>query len=220
MNRAMKVVGASKGYTSWRLFQIAWIVGCLPAVADPAADPDVQIETVETAGGKSEAYLGVVLLHLFYSRLTGGTAGVNVWARFPLRLLSTQQTARFAQAVLAAEVLRQDDPRIAAGDPFGVGFFVGSTNTPNKIYPADSTFARGQNPADPALAERCQVLEHCPCCDPRGTGPAAGRPVRRADLVDAAHLHQRLVQAVWRVAGMGRGRRRVPAGALRPCRDG
>ena len=171
MNQAMKVVGASKDYTSWRLFQIAWIVGCLPAVADPAADPDVQIETVETAAGKSEAYLGVVLLHLFYSRLTGGTAGVNVWARFPLRLLSTQQTARFAQAVLAAEVLRQDDPQIAAGDPFGVGFFVGSTNTPNRIYPADSPYARGQNPDDPALAERCRVLEHCPCCDPRGSGP-------------------------------------------------
>lgn len=171
MNRAMKVVGASKDYTSWRLFQIAWIVGCLPAIADPAADPDVQIETVQTGGGKSEAYLGVALLHLFYSRLTGGTAGVNVWARFPLRLLSTQQTARFAQAVLAAEVLRQDDPRIAAGDPFGVGFFVGSTNTPNKIYPADSPYARGQDPFDPKLAERCQVLEHCPCCDPRGTGP-------------------------------------------------
>ena len=171
MNRAMKVVGASKGYVSWRLFQIAWIVGCLPAVADPTADRDVQIETVETGGGKSEAYLGVVLLHLFHARLTGGTAGVNVWARFPLRLLSAQQTARFAEAVLAAEVLRQDDLRIAAGDPFGVGFFVGSTNTPNKIYPADSPYARGQDPTAPALAERCRVLEHCPCCDPRRVGP-------------------------------------------------
>jgi hypothetical protein len=171
MNRAMKVVGASKGYASWRLFQIAWIVGCLPAVADPAADLDVQIETVQTGTGKSEGYLGVVLVHLFYARLTGGTAGVNVWARFPLRLLSAQQTGRFAQAVLAAEVLRQDDPRIAAGDPFGVGFFVGSANTPNRIYSADSPFARGQDPTDPVLAERCRVLEHCPCCDPRGNGP-------------------------------------------------
>jgi hypothetical protein len=170
MNRAMKVVGASKDYISWRLFQIAWIVGCLPAVADPTADLDVQIETVQTGGGKSEAYLGVVLLHLFYARLTGGTAGINVWARFPLRLLSAQQTGRFAQAVLAAEVLRQNDPRISAGDPFGVGFFVGSTNTPNRIYPADSQYARGQNPTDPALAERCRVLEHCPCCDPHGIG--------------------------------------------------
>jgi len=171
MNRAMKVVGESKDYTSWRLFQIAWIVGCLPAVADPTVDRDVQIETVETGGGKSEGYLGVVLLHLFYARLTGGTAGVNVWARFPLRLLSAQQTGRFAQAVLAAEVLRQNDPRIAAGDPFGVGFFVGSTNTPNRIYAADTPYARGQNPTDQALAERCRVLEHCPCCDPHGTGP-------------------------------------------------
>ena len=170
MNRAMKAVGASKDYASWRLFQIAWIVGCLPCVADPTADLDVQIETVETGGGKSEAYLGVVLLHLFYARLTGCNAGVNVWARFPLRLLSAQQTGRFAQAVLAAEVLRQEDPRIAAGDPFGVGFFVGSTNTPNRIYPVDSPYAYGQSPTDPALAERCRVLEYCPCCDPHGAG--------------------------------------------------
>ncbi|MGW2607617.1 hypothetical protein ACWC4A_24785 [Streptomyces mirabilis] len=169
-NRAMKMVGASKGYDSWRLFQIAWMVGCLPAVADPEADPSVQIETVQTGGGKSEAYLGVMLLHLFHARLTGGTAGVNVWARFPLRLLSTQQTARFAEAVFAAEVLRRDDPRISAGDPFGVGFFVGSTDTPNRIYAANSRFSNGVDPHSPKLAERCRVLEHCPACDPSGSG--------------------------------------------------
>ena len=218
MNRAMKVVGASKGYTSWRLFQIAWIVGCLPAVADPTADPDVQIETVETGGGKSEAYLGVVLLHLFYWRLTGGTAGVNVWARFPLRLLSTQQTARFAQAVLAAEVLRQNDARISAGDPFGVGFFVGSTNTPNKIYPADSPYARGQNPADPAPRRAVPGAGALPMLRPARHRTPADRAVRRADVVDAARVHQHLVQAVWRPAGLGGGRRRVPAGAFCPRR--
>jgi len=169
-NRSMKQVGAHKNYTAWRLFQIAWIVGCLPGISDPAADNTVQIETVQTGGGKSEAYLGVMLMHLFYARLTGTTAGVNVWARFPLRLLAAQQTERFTEAVLAAELLRREHPRISGGDPFGVGFIVGSTNTPNKIYPADNQHAHGVDPHGPALAERCRVLEHCPVCDPHGTG--------------------------------------------------
>ncbi|GHJ11267.1 hypothetical protein TPA0907_56340 [Micromonospora humidisoli] len=163
-NRAMREVAATNGYRSWWLFQIAWIIGCLPAIVDPAADPDVQIETVPPGGGKSEAYLGVALVHLFYTRLRGGTAGVNVWARFPLRLLSAQQTHRFTQAVLAAEVLRRRDPRISSGDAFGVGFFVGGTNTPNRIYPAGNRFSRGLDPHSPALANRCRILETCPIC--------------------------------------------------------
>ncbi|MBF9131393.1 hypothetical protein I0C86_20855 [Plantactinospora sp. S1510] len=163
-NRAMREVAAAKGHKSWWLFQIAWIVGCLPAVVDPTADLDVQIETVPPGGGKSEAYLGVALTHLFYTRLRGGTAGVNVWARFPLRLLSAQQTHRFTQAVLAAEVLRKRDPRISGGDPFGVGFFVGGTNTPNRVYPADSRFSRGLDPHSPRLADRCRILDRCPVC--------------------------------------------------------
>lgn len=169
-NRAMKQVADGKSYDSWWLFQIAWIIGCLPAVADPKADTDVQIETVPPGGGKSEAYLGVALMHLFYARLRGQTAGVNVWARFPLRLLSAQQTLRFTQAVLAAEVIRRADPRISSGDPFGVGFFVGGTNTPNKIYPADNRYAHGQDPHSAALANRCRILEHCPVCDPAAVG--------------------------------------------------
>ncbi|MEU4220966.1 helicase-related protein [Actinoplanes sp. NPDC026623] len=163
-NRAMREVAAAKGYDSWWLFQIAWIIGCLPAVVDPAVDLDVQIETVPPGGGKSEAYLGVTLTHLFYARLRGGTAGVSVWARFPLRLLSAQQTHRFTQAVLAAEVLRKRDPRISGGDPFGVGFFVGGTNTPNRVYPAESQYSRGLDPHSPKLADRCRILERCPIC--------------------------------------------------------
>jgi hypothetical protein len=171
MNEVMSQVGARRKYDAWRPFQLAWIVGCLPSLVDPAAHPNVNIVWFATGGGKSEAYLGLMLVALFYARLTGTTAGSTVWARFPLRLLALQQTERFAEVVLLAERIRKTHPRMASGDPFGVGFFVGSTNTPNRLYEASSPYSNGIDPADPALATKCRVLEHCPVCDPTRTGP-------------------------------------------------
>ena len=167
-NRA--VAAAANGtYTSWHPFQVAWIVGCLPGMVDPAAHPQVNIVWFSTAGGKSEAYLGLMVTTLFYGRLTGTTVGAQVWARFPLRLLALQQTERFAAMVLHAELLREADPRISAGDPFGIGYFVGGGNTPNKLERPDPTnpYYRGLDPADPQTAELCRVLENCPLCHQR-----------------------------------------------------
>lgn len=157
-------------YTAWYPFQIAWVVGCLPGMVDPNAHPKVNIVWFATGGGKSEAYLGLMLVTLFYDRYTGTTAGTQVWARFPLRLLALQQTERFASMILQAELVRRDDPRIAGGDPFGLGYFVGGGNTPNKLHRPDpnNPFYRGQDPRDPKTAEACRVLYRCPVCkDPR-----------------------------------------------------
>jgi hypothetical protein len=170
MNAVMCEVGKRKNYHAWRPFQLAWIVGCLPALVDPVAHPAVNIVWFATGGGKSEAYLGLMLVELFYSRLTGTTAGSTVWARFPLRLLALQQTERFAEVVLLAEQNRRAHPSLAAADPFGVGFFVGSGNTPNRIYDLNSAYGNGMDPTGPELAEKCRVLEFCPVCDPHRTG--------------------------------------------------
>lgn len=156
-------------FSSWHPFQVAWIVGCLPGLADPASHCDVDIVWFATGGGKSEAYLGLMLVTLFYGRLTGTTGGAQVWARFPLRLLALQQTDRFAEMVMRAELLRQRDPRISGGEPFGIGYFVGGGNTPNKLYLPNSNnpYYRGQDPHDLAVAELCRVLERCPICGER-----------------------------------------------------
>ena len=115
--RTMQVIGARKDYSALHLFQAAWITGCLPGVKDPSSDPNVDILWFATGGGKSEAYLGLMLVTLFYARRTGTTAGALVWARFPLRLLSLQQTERFGQVLAAAEQIRLADPLTAAGEP-------------------------------------------------------------------------------------------------------
>ena len=162
--RTLQVIGARKDFNALHLFQAAWIVGCLPAVKDPTSDPHVDILWFATGGGKSEAYLGLMLVTLFYARRTGTTAGTLVWARFPLRLLSLQQTERFGQVLAAAEQIRQADPLTAAGEPFAVGYFVGSGNTPNKFAGRNSPFAT----ADPTSLHgtgrlpRAGLLHHLP----------------------------------------------------------
>jgi hypothetical protein len=182
-NRAMK---AAVSYGSWHPFQIAWIVGCMPGMTDPRAHPEVNIVWFPTAGGKTEAYLGLMLVTLFYGRYTGVAAGAQVWARFPLRLLALQQNERFARMVLHAELIRQRDPRIAGGDPFGLGYFVGGGNTPNKLFRPDpnNVYHRGApDPDDPRVQEACRVLERCPVCD------AAERLQMRFDDPSSTMLH-------------------------------
>ena len=163
---AARDLSGKPAYTAWRPFQVAWIVGSLPGMVDPTAHPDVNIVWFATGGGKSEAYLGLMIATLFYGRLTGVTAGVQVWARFPLRLLALQQTERFAKMIFHAEILRcgrKDMP----GDSFGIGYFVGGGNTPNQLVDPSSPFFRGQDPESPATAEACRVLDICPLCEQR-----------------------------------------------------
>jgi hypothetical protein len=163
---AARDLSGEPAYTAWRPFQVAWIVGSLPGMVDPAVHPDVNIVWFATGGGKSEAYLGLMIATLFYGRLTGITAGTQVWARFPLRLLALQQADRFAKMIFHAEILRREREDMP-GDSFGIGYFVGGGNTPNQLVEPSSPFFRGQDPESPVTAEACRVLEICPMCDQR-----------------------------------------------------
>lgn len=163
MNETMSRVAGNR-YDSWRPFQLAFILGCLPAVADPGRDETVDILWFPTGGGKTEAYLGLNALLLFYERMRGRTGGSQTWARFPLRLLSLQQTQRFAESVLLAETVRLEHEDLREGEPFGVGYLVGAGNTPNRIELPDSRFYDGWDPFLEANQDSCRVLESCPSC--------------------------------------------------------
>ena len=145
--------------TTWRLFQVVFIVCNLAALAareSSAADrrswlarlePTVRAEIAAptdldelntadvlwfpTGGGKSAALYGILAVALFYDRLRGKTAGVSTVIRFPLRMLSVQQLERILRLVVACELVRQS--RGDGGDPFRLGYWVGKGNTPNKI---------------------------------------------------------------------------------------
>jgi hypothetical protein len=166
-NETMWRVAKRHDYSAWRPFQLAWLLGCLPTVVDPTGHPEVNIVWFATGGGKTEAYLFLLLVVLFYARLSGTTTGTVAWARFPLRLLALQQTERFAEVVLQAELVRRDTSDLRACEPFSLGYFVGSTSTPNRFYDPHRPhpWPVTTDPRDPAVAEACRVLASCPACD-------------------------------------------------------
>jgi hypothetical protein len=184
MNETMELV-ANGRYDTWRPFQVAFILGCLSGVKDPRDAPEVDILWFSTGGGKTEAYLGLNVVQLFYERLKGRTGGAQTWARFPLRLLSLQQTQRIADSVLLAELVRRRQPRMKNGESFAVGYYVGAGNTPNSISLPGDRYYNGWDPFDRVNAESCRVLELCPAC--RDTD---NPPVVRFDRDSHSMVHE------------------------------
>ena len=167
---------------SWRPFQLAFVLLCLPGLADPSHpdakrddDAELQLLFFPTGGGKTEAYLGLTAFTLAIRRLQGvvgegvdardGSDGVAVLMRYTLRLLTAQQFQRAAALICACEHLRAE--RIAAGDgrwgerPFRIGLWVGSKVTPNSYDEARRQIddARGSGGPGGVLQ-----LVACPWC--------------------------------------------------------
>jgi hypothetical protein len=136
MNQSMQLT--NKHHLRWRLFQIAFIVSLLPELASREY-PQLQSETdglVEllwfaAGGGKTEAFMGIIVWQAFFDRLRGKRFGNTAFVRFPLRLLTFQQLQRLARALAAAEIIRKNNG--LKGARFSIGYFVGSTVTPNSI---------------------------------------------------------------------------------------
>jgi hypothetical protein len=161
MNRAMRISAAGK-YDTWRAFQVGSLLANMKAIVEPSDDSEtVDIVWFATAGGKTETYLGLLVTAAFHDRLRGKASGITAWSRFPLRLLSLQQTQRFANTLAAAEMVRREEA--ISGKPFGLGFFVGNSSTPNSVSPEA---AKGDmwDPDDEAMPAKAQVLEFCPFC--------------------------------------------------------
>lgn len=160
---------------AWRLFQIVFLVSQIPDVValrtGERRDRDiVDVVYFPTGGGKTEAYLGVIVFHCFFDRLRGKTAGVTVWTRFPLRLLTLQQTQRVADAIGLAELvrMRQADRRLNGPgvDRFAVGYFVGEEATPNELSPPqpgdpDADWSKAN---DDAARQSWKRIAKCPSC--------------------------------------------------------
>ncbi len=177
---------------SWRPFQLAFVLLCLPGLTDPAhpdahrgfQDGEVQLLFFPTGGGKTESYLGLCAYTFAIRRLQGvvgaegsrldGTDGVAVLMRYTLRLLTAQQFQRAAALMCACEVLRRE--RVASGDhrwgsvPFRVGLWVGSKVSPNTFEEAQRQIDEASGAA--SIGGALQLLA-CPWC---------GSPLTSADL--------------------------------------
>lgn len=187
----------SPRYRSWRPFQLAFVLLCIPGLTDPAHpdahrdidDGQAQLLFFPTGGGKTEAYLGLTAYTLAIRRLQGvvghgadareGSDGVAVLMRYTLRLLTAQQFQRAASLIAACELLRQE--HVANGDtrwgsaPFRLGMWVGGSVTPNSFDEARQIVeeAVGGDQGRGLLQ-----LAACPWCG----GPLTARTCLEADV--------------------------------------
>lgn len=167
MNRAMQA-SATK-FNAWHLFQIVFIVSQLRELAareyPDLATPDdghVEILWFAAGGGKTEAFLGVIVWQAFFDRLRGKRLGTSAFVRFPLRLLTFQQLQRLSRVLAQAELVRAAER--LGGARFSVGYFVGSTVTPNSI--GDDDHRRFEREGVDA---RWQRVFACPFCGDKVT---------------------------------------------------
>jgi hypothetical protein len=156
---------------SWHLFQLVFIVSNLGSIVQrehPGSishrNDEAEVLWFPTGGGKTEAYMGLIVFALIFDRIRGKDRGVTAWIRFPLRLLGKQQKDRFLSVVHEAEQLRKEELD-DAGERFSIGYFVGGQDTPNSIRDDGTNelhriFQEDQD----TLRDRCRVVTECPAC--------------------------------------------------------
>ena len=182
----------------WRVFQLAFILMQLPALADPTLErrsgelAAVQLLFFPTGGGKTEAYLGLAAYAFAVRRRQGlldtpdgpidGRGGVTVLMRYTLRLLTSQQFQRATTLVCAAELARREDPATWGEEPFRIGLWVGTAVSPKRVSEAEEELKRLNDRGGSGAGHRFSALQlgHCPWCGLPLTpgdikiGPAAG----------------------------------------------
>lgn len=171
MNQAFK--NSPKNYGSWRLFQIVFIVSLIPDIAScdthlltndekRASKLDmVDLLYFPTGGGKTEAFLGIMVFNMFFDRIRGKLCGTTAILRYPLRLLSVQQVQRVADVLAMAELLRKETEDIAGSGEFSLGYYVGDKNTPNKLTINLLMEIKKSNRQD---KDAYKILDKCPFC--------------------------------------------------------
>ena len=174
MNQAFYDSAKSKGYDSWRLFQVVFIVSLLLDVVayeeDMMLDDDIKIKAktddvdilyFPTGGGKTEAFLGILVFNLFFDRLREKNYGVTAILKYPLRLLSVQQVQRISNTLAKSELIRQE--KNIGGSTFSLGYYVGDNNTPNSI---DKNLRDTLLELSPdAIDEKYRLVDICPFCE-------------------------------------------------------
>ncbi len=187
MNRTFKhkLYEGEKTIVGWRLFQIVFIVSLIPemirseykndsTLADSTKIAIANMLYFPTGGGKTEAFLGAGVFDMFFDRLRGKEHGVSVLIKYPLRLLAVQQLDRVLKVVIKANSIRTSVEELANCNPFEVGFFVGSNNTPNKIDAREKLSNRGNSNASSeiiiesdqdTLNDYYRFIDTCPCCN-------------------------------------------------------
>ena len=154
----------------WRAFQAAFLLLSIESFTDPFSDDREITDLIwfPTGGGKTEAYLGVAAFYMFLQRLEPPRNGelrkdgTNVFMRYTLRMLTTQQFQRAASLICSMEYIRARSVDTDLGtNPFTLGLWVGRDASPNRWKDATSAirkFKNGETNGNPL------VITECPWC--------------------------------------------------------
>lgn len=156
-----KSLSSANPYNYWRLFQLAFLISMIPDIIDPSKRRDTcEVLHVSTGGGKSEAYFVCVLFSAFWDRLSGKKFGVTAITKFPLRMLSIQQLQRVSNLFIWAEIIRKKEK--IEGNPFSVGYFVGSSDNEFPRHSKDLIENIKNSDREPG-----KIVNDCPVCKKR-----------------------------------------------------
>lgn len=161
-------------FGKWRLFQLAFILMCIPDVVSDK-EPSMDLIWFPTGGGKTEAYLGLSAFVLLFERLIGNkNKGVQIIMRYTLRLLTAQQFDRAASMIVALEDIRIANPEKLGNTLFQIGLWVGGSVTFNKHgRPNDNEYTKDPKTANAWFSNLGfsyynrpwpWVLQKCPRC--------------------------------------------------------
>lgn len=154
MNETFSCYSQRRGYDSWRLFQIVFIVSNLSDVVNLTNLEWVDLLNVSTGGGKTEAYFGLCIFSAFYDRLIGRKFGTTAIVKFPLRMLSIQQLQRLIGLVAWSNYVKHREK--IDGEDFSLGFFVGQS----RDFPKSSLDIIEQLKSK----EKGKFIDTCPIC--------------------------------------------------------
>ena len=155
------------GYTRcWRPFQLAFILINIRSIVDvTCADRGfVDLIWFPTGGGKTEAYLGLAAFTLIWERLSRMTsAGVTVFMRYTLRLLTSQQFDRASSLICALESMRRRLPDLLGQREFRIGLWVGGDASPNTRDDAEKSrrkYVEKDEGGNPFPVRKCPWCGH------------------------------------------------------------
>lgn len=152
----------------WRAFQFGFVLLNLNSIVNPTSEDRENVELIwfPTGGGKTEAYLGLSAFTIFWKRLKKTDHGLctQIFMRYTLRMLTSQQFERASALICACEHIRRTNPTDFGTAPITIGLFVGSGTTPNTNDQAKKELQYMTSKANSEYIPNPFLLTKCPWC--------------------------------------------------------